>query len=142
MSEQNLKNVDVAAEIVAAYVSKNEIAAEQLPLLLQKVYSTLQSISEDGEVESEGPQKPAVPIKKSVFEDYIICLENGQKYKSLKRHLKTAYGLSPEQYRVKWGLPSDYPMVAPSYARARSTLAKNIGLGQSRTDRRKADVDA
>lgn len=142
MTEQNIKNVDVAAEIVAAYVSKNEIDADRLPLLLQKVYAALQNISDNETVSSDGDQKPAVPIKKSVFDDYIICLENGQKYKSLKRHLKTAYGLTPDQYRTKWGLASDYPMVAPNYAKARSNLAKSIGLGQSREQRGRVRADA
>src|SRR5579875_90367 len=115
------------AQIVSAHVSHNTVAPEALPGLIQEVFRTLSNVGAQPEV-SERPQ-PAVPIKKSVFGDYIICLEDGKKLKMLKRHLKTAYNLEPEQYRERWGLPPDYPMVAPNYARQRSSLAKKIGLG-------------
>jgi len=117
----------LTAQIVAAYVSNNPTSAEALTGLIQDVYRTLASIGRD-QLPADRPQ-PAVPVKKSVFPDHIVCLEDGKKLKMLKRHLKTAYDMSPEQYREKWGLPNDYPMVAPNYARHRSSLAKKIGLG-------------
>jgi len=119
----------LTAQIVSAHVSKNQVGTDALPSLIQSVY---QSLSTVGEVEPAAApaQAPAVPIKKSVFPDYIVCLEDGKKLKMLKRHLQTSYGLSPDAYRAKWGLPRDYPMVAPSYAATRSTLAKSIGLGR------------
>ena len=118
-------------EIVAAYLSNNNLPTDELPGVIEQVYKTLANV--DGDVSSsvERPQ-PAVPIKKSVTDDYIICLEDGKKLKMLKRHLKTAYGMSPEEYRERWGLPADYPMVAPNYAEKRSALAKDIGLGKRR----------
>jgi predicted transcriptional regulator len=115
------------AQIVSAHVSNNTVSPEGLPALIQEVFRTLTNVGVQVEP-SEKPQ-PAVPIKKSVFGDYIICLEDGKKLKMLKRHLKTAYNLEPDQYRERWGLPPDYPMVAPNYARQRSSLAKKIGLG-------------
>jgi len=115
------------AQIVAAHVSNNTVSPEALPALIQEVFRTLSNVGVQVEP-SEKPQ-PAVPVKKSVFGDYIICLEDGKKLKMLKRHLKTAYNLEPDQYRERWGLPPDYPMVAPNYARQRSSLAKKIGLG-------------
>jgi predicted transcriptional regulator len=115
------------AQIVSAHVSNNTVSPEALPALIQEVFRTLSTVGTQAEP-SEKPQ-PAVPIKKSVFGDYIICLEDGKKLKMLKRHLKTAYNLEPDQYRERWGLPPDYPMVAPNYARQRSSLAKKIGLG-------------
>jgi predicted transcriptional regulator len=115
------------AQIVSAHVSNNTVPPEALPGLIQEVFRTLSNVGIQVEP-SEKPQ-PAVPIKKSVFGDYIICLEDGKKLKMLKRHLKTAYNLEPDQYRERWGLPPDYPMVAPNYARQRSSLAKKIGLG-------------
>jgi predicted transcriptional regulator len=115
------------AQIVSAHVSNNTVSPEALPALIQEVFRTLSNVGVQAEP-SEKPQ-PAVPIKKSVFGDYIICLEDGKKLKMLKRHLKTAYNLEPDQYRERWGLPPDYPMVAPNYARQRSSLAKKIGLG-------------
>ncbi|MBH0237108.1 MucR family transcriptional regulator [Methylobrevis albus] len=124
--------IDLAAEIVAAYVSNNTVPASELPSLIFEVVGALNRVH-GGPVESEPePVKPAVPLKKSVTPDYIICLEDGKKFKSLKRHLRTHYNLSPEEYREKWGLPADYPMVAPNYAAARSELAKKMGLGQQR----------
>jgi predicted transcriptional regulator len=119
----------LTAQIVSAHVSKNQVGMDALPSLIQSVY---RSLSTAGEVEAAPPavQTPAVPIKKSVFPDYIVCLEDGKKLKMLKRHLQTSYGLSPDAYRAKWSLPRDYPMVAPNYAATRSGLAKKIGLGR------------
>ena len=134
MSEtiDNTNLIDLTADIVSAYVSNNTVAATDLSGLISEVYGALEKTS-TGTVEppAEAP-KPAVSIKKSVTPDYIICLEDGKKFKSLKRHLRTHYNLSPEEYREKWGLASDYPMVAPNYAAARSELAKKMGLGQQR----------
>ena len=117
----------LTAQIVSAHVSNNSVATEALPALIQDVYRTLAGVGR----EPAAPNKPqpAVPVKKSVFSDYIVCLEDGKKLKMLKRHLKTAYNMSPEQYRERWDLPPDYPMVAPNYAKHRSSLAKKIGLG-------------
>ncbi|MBA4203399.1 MucR family transcriptional regulator [Pannonibacter phragmitetus] len=124
--------IDLTAEIVSAYVSNNTVAATELPGLINDVYGALQRTS-GAQVEPEPePLKPAVPVKKSVMPDYIICLEDGKKFKSLKRHLRTHYDMTPEEYREKWDLPADYPMVAPNYAAARSELAKKMGLGQQR----------
>jgi predicted transcriptional regulator len=129
-SKNNL--VDMAAEIVSAYVSANQVPPQDLPALIRTVYFALSEVS-DGVVASVEPsQEPAVAVKKSVTPDYIICLEDGKKFKSLKRHLRTRYNISPEEYRSKWGLPHDYPMVAPNYAKERSNLAKRMGLGQTR----------
>ncbi|GBQ72188.1 Ros/MucR family transcriptional regulator [Ameyamaea chiangmaiensis NBRC 103196] len=120
--------LDLTAQIVSAHVANNTITSESLPELIRQVYRALDGA---GHVEPE-PEKlqPAVPIKRSVFPDYIVCLEDGKKLKMLKRHLQSAYGMTPEQYRERWGLPSDYPMVAPNYAERRSTLAREIGLGR------------
>ncbi|MDQ0302890.1 MucR family transcriptional regulator [Ancylobacter polymorphus] len=124
--------IELAADIVSAYVSNNAVSANELVTLLAEVHGALQRVNK-GEVEMVvEPLKPAVPPKKSVMPDYIVCLEDGKKFKSLKRHLRTQYNLTPEAYREKWGLPADYPMVAPNYAAARSALAKEMGLGQQR----------
>ena len=117
----------LTAQIVSAHVSNNAVASDALPSLIQEVYKTLSGIGTEV-VEAERPQ-PAVPIKRSVFADHIVCLEDGKKLKMLMRHLKTAYNMTPEQYRERWGLPAEYPMVAPNYAERRSALAKEIGLG-------------
>src|SRR5271156_6591115 len=117
----------LTAQIVSAHVSNNSVAPDALPSLIQEVYRTLAGVGKEPAV-PDRPQ-PAVPVKKSVFPDHIICLEDGKKLKMLKRHLKTAYDMTPEQYRDRWGLPPEYPMVAPNYARHRSSLAKKIGLG-------------
>jgi predicted transcriptional regulator len=122
--------LELTTEIVAAHVGNNPVPAAELPTLIHEVYKTLVSVGNVAPV-SERP-KPAVPIKKSIFPDYIVCLEDGKKLKMLKRHLKTAYRMTPEEYRERWGLPPDYPMVAPNYARHRSNLAKEIGLGTTR----------
>ncbi|MDX1736709.1 MAG: MucR family transcriptional regulator [Alphaproteobacteria bacterium] len=121
--------LELTSEIVAAHVSNNSVNADDLPALIEKVYATPSNVGH-GEAETAGDQPiPAVPIKKSITPDYIICLEDGKKLKMLKRHLKTAYDMTPEEYKERWGLPSDYPMVAPNYAKQRSKLAKKIGLG-------------
>jgi len=128
--------IELAADIVSAYVSNNSVPSGDLPALISDVHSALMRVTGGPiEIPVEAP-KPAVPLKKSVTPDYIICLEDGKKFKSLKRHLRTQYNMTPEQYREKWGLPSDYPMVAPNYAKARSELAKEMGLGQQRRKRR------
>lgn len=116
-------------EIVSSYVANNTIPASEVSGVIEQVYKTLSNVNDDSGFMADRP-KPAVPIKKSVTEDYIVCLEDGKQLKMLKRHLKTAYGMSPEDYRERWGLPADYPMVAPSYAEKRSALAKDIGLGK------------
>ncbi len=122
----------LTAEIVAAHVSNNPVALGDLPNLIQEVYRTLSTVGLPvAEPEPERPQ-PAVPIKKSVTPEYLICLEDGKKLKMLKRHLQTSYNLTPDQYRERWGLGPEYPMVAPNYAKARSELAKSMGLGQQR----------
>lgn len=135
------KHTDLLAlttEIVAAHLANNTIPATEIPSLIERIYKTLSGLGTDTPLASasnERPQ-PAVPIRKSVMPDYIICLEDGKKLKMLKRHLKTAYGMTPEQYRERWGLPVDYPMVAPNYAKTRSRLAKDIGLGTGRSDKK------
>ncbi len=128
--------IALTADIVSAYVSNNSVSASELPALINQVHSALTRVSSShGEGPSE-PLKPAVSVKKSVTPDYIVCLEDGKKFKSLKRHLRTQYTMTPEQYREKWDLPPDYPMVAPNYAAARSQLAKQMGLGQQRRRRK------
>lgn len=123
----NLGVLGLTAQIVSAHVSNNSVAADALPALIQEVYRTLAGVGREAP-EPDRPS-PAVPVRKSVFPDHIVCLEDGKKLKMLKRHLKTSYDLTPEQYRERWGLASDYPMVAPNYAKHRSSLAKRIGLG-------------
>lgn len=126
--------VELTAEIISSYVANNEVAVGDLPRVISSVHKALSDTLAEKEEPAE-ELKPAVPIKKSITPDFIICLEDGKKFKSLKRHLRTHYNLSPEEYREKWGLPADYPMVAPNYARARSQLAKKMGLGQGRRKR-------
>ena len=128
---ENTANADLlglTAEIVSAHVSNNSVAVADLPNLIQDVYRTLATIGQPAEVAPERPQ-PAVPIKKSVTPEYLICLEDGKKLKMLKRHLKTSFNMTPDQYRERWGLGAEYPMVAPNYTKHRSSLAKRIGLG-------------
>ncbi|MEO0392581.1 MAG: MucR family transcriptional regulator [Pseudomonadota bacterium] len=125
----------LTSEIVSAHVANNPVESEDLPDLIRNVYGALSGSTEMAEPEPERPE-PAVSIKKSITPDYLICLEDGKKLKMLKRHLKTAYDMSPEEYRERWGLPSDYPMVAPNYAKQRSALAKEIGLGTKTTRKR------
>ena len=126
----------LTTEIVAAHVSKNSVAAADLPQLISQVYQSLANVGRAQAPSAERPD-PAVPIKKSIHPDYLVCLEDGKKFKSLKRHLRTQYNMTPEAYREKWGLAPDYPMVAPNYAAARSQLAKQMGLGQQRRRRSK-----
>ena len=122
--------LEMTADIVSAYVGNNTVSAETLPSLIANIHAALSQVT-TGAVEPEPePKEPAVPIRKSIAPDYLICLEDGRKFKSLKRHLRTKYDMSPEEYRTKWGLAKDYPMVAPNYAKARSDLAKQMGLGQ------------
>ena len=120
----------LVTDIVAAHLSNNNVPSAELPQLIREVYQALAAASGGGPSPAARPEA-AVPVKKSVTPDYIVCLEDGKKLKMLKRHLRTAYGLSPEQYRAKWGLPADYPMVAPTYAAQRSAFAKKIGLGRT-----------
>jgi predicted transcriptional regulator len=138
MSDQSNQNelLALTTQIVAAHVANNTVAVTDLPQLIHEVFRTLASVG-TAPVALERPQ-PAVPVKKSVTPDYIICLEDGKKLKMLKRHLKTAYNMSPEEYRDRWGLSADYPMVAPNYAQHRSSLAKKIGLGTKPRKRRRA----
>ena len=127
----------LTTDIVASHVSNNTVAITDLPSLIQQVYAALSGLGNAPAASATRPH-PAVPIKKSVMPEYIVCLEDGKKLKMLKRHLKTRYNMSPEEYRERWGLPSDYPMVAPAYAQQRSDLAKKIGLGTKRGKKRRA----
>jgi predicted transcriptional regulator len=135
MSDQVLS---LAAQIVSAHIANNTVPAEELPVLIQSVYTTLAQAGTA--VVETAKQQPAVPVKRSVFADHIVCLEDGKKLKMLKRHLQSRYGLTPDQYRGKWGLPRNYPMVAPDYAEKRSALARSIGLG--RKPRTPAETEA
>ncbi len=128
--------IQLTANIVSAYVSNNTVPSTEIPTLIGQVHSALLRVSGGQAAPPAEPLKPAVPVKRSITSDYIICLEDGKKFKSLKRHLRTQYDMTPEQYREKWALPPDYPMVAPNYAAARSQLAKQMGLGQQRRRRR------
>ena len=128
--------IELTAQIVSAYVSNNTVPAAEIPGLISQVHTALARVSgKSGDAPAE-PLKPAVSVKKSITPEYIICLEDGKKFKSLKRHLRTQYNMTPEQYRDKWGLPADYPMVAQNYAVARSQLAKKMGLGQQQRRRK------
>lgn len=128
--EDKSELLEMTADIVSAYVSNNTLPADGVPALIASIHATLSSVS-TGVVETVAEVKdPAVPVRKSITPDFLICLEDGRKFKSLKRHLRTKYNMSPEEYRAKWGLAKDYPMVAPNYAKARSELAKSMGLGQ------------
>jgi predicted transcriptional regulator len=128
--------IDLTASIVSAYLSNNPTPASEIPNLISQIHAALLRVS-TGRVETPSePARPAVSVKKSMTPDYLVCLEDGKRFKSLKRHLRTQYNMTPEQYRDKWGLPSDYPMVAPNYAVARSQLAKKMGLGQQRRRRK------
>lgn len=122
--------LEMTADIVSAYVGNNTVSAETLPSLIASIHAALSGVSSSPVEAEPEPKEPAVPIRKSIAPDFLICLEDGRKFKSLKRHLRTKYDMSPEEYRAKWGLPKDYPMVAPNYAKARSELAKSMGLGQ------------
>jgi predicted transcriptional regulator len=131
-SQSSSSLIERVSDIVSAYVAHNPVPLADLPKLIEKVHSVLVEIDASGGAEEKPELKPAVSIRKSVTDDHIVCLEDGKKFKSLKRHLRTRYDMSPEQYREKWGLPADYPMVAPNYARQRSDLARKMGLGQAR----------
>jgi predicted transcriptional regulator len=127
--------IELTASIVSAYVSNNSVPASDLPALIGQVHAALTRVlSGPGDAPRE-PSKAAIPVKKSITPEYLVCLEDGKKFKSLKRHLRAQYNMTPEQYREKWGLAPDYPMVAPNYAAARSRLAKQMGLGQQRRRR-------
>nr|WP_274424911.1 MucR family transcriptional regulator [Chelativorans sp. YIM 93263] len=136
MDEQQTRNdetiIELTADVVAAYVSNNPVPASELSNLIADVHAALGKVTRSGEEPPAEKPKPAVNPKRSVHDDYIVCLEDGKKFKSLKRHLMTHYGLTPEQYREKWSLDPSYPMVAPNYAMARSELAKKMGLGRKR----------
>ena len=134
MTTASVDLIALTAQITSAHCVNNTVEAEALPGLIHQIYQALASVNEPAAVAVEKPV-PAVPPKRSVFPDYIVCLEDGKRFKSLKRHLRTQYNMTPEQYRDKWGLPPDYPMVAPNYAVARSQLAKEMGLGQQRRRR-------
>ena len=127
--------MEFTVKIVSSYVSNNTLPAEELPKLIAATHLALSRVGGEPVATDREELKPAVSVKRSVTPDYIVCLEDGKKFKSLKRHLRTHYNLSPEQYREKWGLPHDYPMVAPSYAAARSDLAKKMGLGTTKRDK-------
>jgi predicted transcriptional regulator len=143
MIEQNAENLTgqnirrLAAEIVAAYVGANSVSAGQLPELIRTIVATLGGLQGGKEESSVEPPRPPVSIRRSVTPDYLVCLEDGKKLKMLKRHLRTTYNLTPKEYREKWGLPADYPMVAPNYAARRSEFAKKIGLGRKTAEPKK-----
>ncbi|GHE67516.1 MucR family transcriptional regulator [Camelimonas fluminis] len=122
--------VVITADIVASFVANNRVERDQLPALIASVHASLQRLGQGAAPAAEEAPQPAVPVKRSVTPDYIICLEDGKRFKSLRRHLRTAYDMTPEDYRARWGLPADYPMVAPNYAASRSALAKSMGLGR------------
>jgi predicted transcriptional regulator len=128
--------IELTVNIVSAYVSNNSVPSADIPALIGQIHSALKRVSGGQAAAPAEPLKPAVPIKRSISSDFIVCLEDGLKFKSLKRHLRTRYDMTPDQYREKWALPPDYPMVAPNYAAARSQLAKQMGLGQQRRRRR------
>ena len=128
--EENSNLLEMTADMFSAYVSNNTVSPEGVAALIGTIHSTMTQLSTGGVQPEPEVKEPAVPIRKSITPDYLICLEDGRKFKSLKRHLRTKYAMSPEEYRAKWGLPKDYPMVAPNYAKARSDLAKQMGLGQ------------
>ena len=136
MSEESTEFVSreeilrMAVDIVAAYVSNNQLPASQIPEVIDTIFRSLSSLDGAQAEAVAEPQKPAVPVRRSVHPDYIVCLEDGKQLKMLKRHLRTTYDMTPEEYRAKWNLPPDYPMVAPNYARQRSDFAKKIGLGR------------
>lgn len=129
-TEHEADTLEMAVRIVSAYVGNNPVPADQVPEVINTVYSSLRGLDGAAPAVVAEAQKPAVPVRRSITPEYLICLEDGKKLKMLKRHLRAVYGLSPEEYRAKWGLPADYPMVAPNYAKQRSAFAKQIGLGR------------
>jgi predicted transcriptional regulator len=130
------KFIELTASIVSAYVGNHSVPVSDIPALISQIHAALARVSSGADLASE-PLKPAISVKKSITPEHLVCLEDGKKFKSLKRHLRTQYNMTPEQYREKWDLPGDYPMVAPNYAAARSELAKQMGLGQQRRKRAK-----
>ena len=132
-SEIQAQLIQMTSDVVAAYVSNNPVQANDLPNVIERVHATIRDLSGPTADASPKESMPAVSVRKSITPDYLVCLEDGKRFKSLKRHLRSKYNLSPEEYREKWGLPSDYPMVAPNYAKQRSELAKKMGLGQSKS---------
>lgn len=135
--EDKAQLVELTADIAAAYLSANTVPAAELPSLIQTIHQALAGVTSGAPAPASEPQKPAVPVKKSITPDYLVSLEDGKKYKSLKRHLRTKYNMTPDDYRTKWGLAKDYPMVAPNYAAARSEMARNMGLGQGGRGRKR-----
>jgi predicted transcriptional regulator len=136
MTSSNLS--ELVADIVSAYVSHNSVATGDLPGIISQVHNALQQTTQGGQKSEEPSKEPAVPIRRSVQPDHIVCLEDGKKFKSLKRHLRTEHDMTPQEYRAKWGLKPDYPMVAPNYAQTRSDMARRIGLGRKRAEARAA----
>jgi predicted transcriptional regulator len=130
MEEERAEIIEMTADIVSAYVGHNVVGAADLPELIQAVHRALSHVSPTAEPVEAAPKEPAVPVKRSITPEFLVCLEDGRRFKSLKRHLRTKYNMSPDDYRAKWNLAKDYPMVAPNYAKARSDLAKQMGLGQ------------
>tara|TARA_R110000868_G_scaffold29889_9_gene111053 strand:- start:16385 stop:16831 length:447 start_codon:yes stop_codon:yes gene_type:complete len=131
---ENREMLQMAVDIVSAYVGNNSIPTTQVPDVISTVFASLNALAETG-ISAAETLRPAVPVRRSITPDYLICLEDGKKLKMLKRHLRAVYGLSPEEYRTKWGLPADYPMVAPNYAKQRSNFAKQIGLGRKKGEK-------
>jgi predicted transcriptional regulator len=140
MNDETKANLEIVADIVSAYVSNNSVAWNDLAGLIGNVHQALLHVAKGAPEPVAEPLKPAVPIKKSITPDYLVCLEDGKSFKSLKRHLRTRYDMTPQAYREKWSLPSEYPMVAPNYAQTRSNLAKQMGLGQGRKQSAPASV--
>ena len=140
--DENNDILTLTADIAAAYVSNNTVPAAEVPLIIQTIYRALGTLGKTDLTPAQEPRKPAVPIRKSITPDFLISLEDGKPYKSLKRHLRTQYNMSPDEYRSKWGLPKDYPMVAPNYAASRSALAKSMGLGRGGTSKKPRAVRA
>lgn len=136
-NNESMSMIPFVAEIVAAYVSNHELGREELPDFIQLVHRSLCNISSGQSFKLSSPSAPAVPIEESIKPDYIICLEDGIKLKMLKRHLKTSYNMTPDQYRERWGLPNNYPMVAPNYTKQRQNIAKSIGLGTHKKSQKK-----
>jgi predicted transcriptional regulator len=134
MSQSHVDLVELTGRIVAAYVSASSVTQQELPALIRNVHSALKDLTQSASAAPNTPLEPAVPVRRSITPDHIICLEDGKKFKSLKRHLRTRYSMSPDEYRAKWNLPQDYPMVAPNYAKERSSLAKKMGLGLARRE--------
>jgi len=135
--QDNSLETELCAEIVAAYVSNNPVAADQLPQLIRSVFESVSNLSAESREPAPEQKKPAVTVRKSLQHEHLVCLEDGMKFKSLKRHLRTHHDLTPEQYREKWGLKPDYPMVAPAYAEVRSKMAKTMGLGNKSNRKKK-----